>query len=133
MISWFSRMKSSVALSTTEVKYIATCSACSEVVWIHKMLVGLFDAEVDVTDIHCDNPICIKMTKKIVFHDKFKHIEIRYHYIWDMVQKGVVKLKYVPTEEQVEDILTKNLSHVKFEYFRDKLGVVRKDLPRKRD
>ena len=50
-----------------------------------------------------------------------------------MVQKGAVKLKYVPTEEQVEDMLTKPLSHVKFEYFRDKLGVVRKDLPQKRE
>ena len=41
-----------------------------------------------------------------------------------MVQKGVVKLKYVPTEEQVADVLTKPLSRVKFEYFRDKLGIV---------
>ena len=62
-----------------------------------------------------------------------KHIIVRYHNIQDMVQKGVVKLKYVPTEEQVADVLTKPLSHVKFEYFRDKLGVVRKDLSRKRE
>ena len=46
------------------------------------------------------------------------------HYIQDMVQKGVVKLKYVPTEEQVADVLTKPLSSEKFEYFQDKLGVV---------
>ena len=64
-----------------------------------------------------------------MFHDKLKHNKIRYHYIWDMVQKGVIKLKYVPTEEQVVDVLTKPLSHVKFEYFQYKLGVVRKDLP----
>ena len=63
-----------------------------------------------------------------MFHDKTKHIEIRYHFIRDMVQKGVVKLKYVPTEEQVADVLTKPLARVKFEYFRDKLDVVRKDL-----
>ena len=44
--------------------------------------------------------------------------------IKNKLQKGVVKLKYVPTEEQVEDVLTNPLSHVKFEYFRDKLGVV---------
>ena len=49
-----------------------------------------------------------------------------------MVQKGVVKLKYVSTKEQVVDVLTKPLSHVKFEYFRDKLGVVWKDLSQKR-
>jgi hypothetical protein len=47
-----------------------------------------------------------------------------------MVQR-VVKLQYVGTDEQVADVLTKPLSHVKFDYFRDKLGVVQKDLPRK--
>ena len=57
------------------------------------------------------------MTENRVFHDKSKHIEIRYHYIWDMVQKGAVKLKYVPTAEQVADVLTKPMSHVKIEYF----------------
>ena len=45
-----------------------------------------------------------------MFHDKSKHIEIKYHFIQDMVQKGAVKLKYVPTEEQVVDVLTKPLS-----------------------
>ena len=64
------------------------------------------------------------MTENLVFHDKSKHIEIRYHYIRDIVQKGAVKLKYVPTEEQVADVLTKPLSHVKFEYFQENLGVV---------
>jgi len=59
-----------------------------------------------------------------VYHDKTKHIENRFHYIRDMVQKGVVKLQYVATEEQVVDVLTKPLSHLKFEYFRNKFGVV---------
>ena len=53
--------------------------------------------------------------------------------IKNKVQKGVVKLKYVPTKEHVEDVLTKPLSCLKFEYFQDKLGVVSKDLPRKRE
>jgi hypothetical protein len=64
------------------------------------------------------------MTENPVFHDKSKHIEIRYHYIRDMVQRGVVQLQYVGTDEQVADVLTKPLSRVKFEYFRDKLGLV---------
>jgi hypothetical protein len=63
--------------------------------------------------------------------DKSKHIEIRYHYIRDMVQRGAVKLQYVSIDEQVADVLTKPLSRVKFEYFLDKLGIVRKDLPQK--
>jgi hypothetical protein len=71
------------------------------------------------------------MTENPVFHDKSKNIEIRYHYIYDMVQRGFIKLQYVSTDEQVVDVLTKPLSCVKFEHFRDNLGIVRKDLARK--
>ena len=64
-----------------------------------------------------------------MFHDKSKHIEIKYQCIRDMVEKGAVKLQYIATDEQIADVLTKPLSKVKLEYFRDKLGVV----PRKRE
>jgi hypothetical protein len=124
MISWFNRKQSSVALSTAEAEYIAACSASSEAVWLWKLLAGVFDLELEVTCIWCDNQSCVKLSENPMFHDKSKHIEIRYHYIRDMVQRGVVKLQYVATDDQVVDVLTKPLSRVKFEYFRDKLGVV---------
>jgi hypothetical protein len=66
-----------------------------------------------------------------VFHDESKQINIRYHFIHDMMKRGALKLQYVGTDEQVLDVLTKPLSHVKFEHFRDNLGIVRKDLLRK--
>ena len=62
MISWFSRKQTNIALSTAKVEYIDTCSASSEVVWLQNMLTDLFDEKIDVTDIHCDNQSCIKMT-----------------------------------------------------------------------
>ena len=129
MISWQSRKQSSIALSTTEAEYIAACSASCEAIWLRKLLTGLFDLEMEATTILCDNQSCIKMTENPVFHDRSKHIEIRYHYIRDMVQRGALKLLYVSTDEQVADVLTKPLSRVKFEHFRDKLGIVRKDPP----
>ena len=63
------------------------------------------------------------MSVNPVFHDKLKHIQIRYHFIRDMVQKGVVELHYIPTDDQTIDVLTKPLPRVKFEYFRRRLGV----------
>jgi hypothetical protein len=51
-------------------------------------------------------------------------MHIRYYYIRDMVQRGVVRLQFVTTEDQVVDVFTKSLSRMKFEYFRDNIGVV---------
>jgi hypothetical protein len=65
----------------------------------------------------CDNQSCIKMTENPVFHDKSKHIEIRYHFIRDMVQRRALKLQYISTDEQVADVLTKPLSRVKLNTF----------------
>eukprot|EP00253_Pinus_taeda_P025210 PITA_25210 len=52
-----------------------------------------------------------------------KHIDIRCHFIRDCVQRGAVHLQYVPTEEQVADILTKALGRAKFIYFRESMGM----------
>jgi hypothetical protein len=55
---------------------------------------------------------------------KQKHIEIKYHYIRDMVQRKAVHVQYLPTHEQIADIFTKPLAKTKFEYFRERLGLV---------
>ena len=69
-----------------------------------------------------------------MLHEKSKNIEIKYHYIRDMVQRGAVKLQYVAMKEHIADVLTKPLARVKFKYFREKLGVLQIDVPpRERD
>jgi hypothetical protein len=75
-----------------EAEYIAACSASYEAIWLRKLLTDLFDLEMEATTILWDNQSCIKMTENPVFHDRSKHIEIRYHYIRDMVQRGALKL-----------------------------------------
>jgi hypothetical protein len=124
MTSWQSRKQSSISLTATEAEYIPACSTSFEAIWLWKFLTGLFDLEMESSVILCDNQSCIKMTENPVFHDKSKNIEIWYPYIPDMVQRGVVNLQYVGTYEKVSNVLTKPLSRVKFEYFRDKLGIV---------
>ena len=63
------------------------------------------------------------MSMNPVFHDKSKHIEIQYHFIRDMVPKGVVELQYISTDDQTADVLTEPLPRMKLEYFRGRLGV----------
>ena len=76
-------------------------------------MVGLFDVEIDATDIYCDNQSCIKLTEDPTFHK-----------VRDLVQREALKRQYVPTEEQLADVLTKALSRVKLEHFRDRLSVI---------
>ena len=102
-------------LSIVEAEYVAACSASYEAAWLRKLLSDLFDLQMDVTCIHYDNQSCVKLSDIPVFHDKSKHIEIEFHYIKNMVQRGAVKLLYVATEEWMVDVLNKHIDRVKFE------------------
>ena len=125
MIYQSSRKQGSIAQSTTEAEYIAASDACKEAVWIRKLLSDLFGGKLDSTIIHCDNQSCIKLLENPVFHDRSKHIEMKYHFIRDLVQTCTLKLQYIRTYEQIADILTKPLTTTKFVYFRDKLGMTK--------
>jgi hypothetical protein len=66
----------------------------------------------------------MKLSVNHVHHDRTKHVEMKYHYVRQMVQRHAMELQYIPTEEQIVDVLTKPLCQGKFECFRDKLGVM---------
>ena len=90
---------------------------------MRKILVGLFGQQMDPIVIYCDNQICIKLSKNPFFHDRSKHIDIWYHHLQYFVQMRIMLLEYIPTEEQVADILTKALSRGKFEFHRGRIEV----------
>ena len=90
---------------------------------MRKILVGLFGQMMDPTLIYCDNQSCIKIYENPVFHDRSKHIDIRYHHLRDYVVKRIMMLQYVLTEEQDANILTKALPKCKFKFHRDRIGV----------
>eukprot|EP00253_Pinus_taeda_P025713 PITA_25713 len=92
LISWMRRKKKSVALSTAEAEYIAASMASCEVVSFRKLFNELFGFTLDTTVILCDNQSGICLSKNPVFHDHSKHIDIRYHYIRNMVQWGAIRL-----------------------------------------
>jgi hypothetical protein len=93
MISWSSRKQESIAQSTIEDEYITESDASKETVWLRKLVYGLFGDKLETTMVHCDNQNCIKLTKNPIFHDRSKHIYMRYHYIRDLVQRKTVKLQ----------------------------------------
>lgn len=115
-VSWYSRKQRSVALSSAETKYMVASLAACEAIWMRKILDGLFGFHLDPTMIYCDNQSCIKLSANPVFHDRYKHIDIRYHHIRDCVQRRIMLLSYIPMEDQDVDILMKALTRSKFEY-----------------
>ena len=94
-------------LSTSKTEYIALTMAVHEAVWLHNILVYLSEHVLDSTVIHYGNQSCGKISNNPVFHDKLNHIEIKYHYIQDMLQRKEVLVLDLPTDEQVVDVLTK--------------------------
>ena len=76
VISWFSTKQTSMALSSAQVEYIAACMATWEVVWLRKLLAGLFGYMLEPTVIHCDNQSCVQMSVNPVSHDQTKHVEM---------------------------------------------------------
>ncbi|WJX52062.1 hypothetical protein P8452_38206 [Trifolium repens] len=122
LISWFSKKQNCVALSTAEAEYIAAGSSCSQLVWMKQMLKE-YDVEQNALTLYCDNMSVINISKNPVQHSKTKHIDIRHHYIRDLVENKIVILEHVGTKEQIADIFTKALDAVQFEKLRGKLGI----------
>jgi hypothetical protein len=81
LVSWLSKKKGSISLSTTKVEYIAATTCCAQLLW---MIQTLADLEVKFTaliPIHCDNTNVISLSKNDMFHSKTKHIPIKYHFL----------------------------------------------------
>uniref|UniRef100_A0A8R7U2N5 Retrovirus-related Pol polyprotein from transposon TNT 1-94 n=1 Tax=Triticum urartu TaxID=4572 RepID=A0A8R7U2N5_TRIUA len=116
-ISWSRKKQDSVALSSMEAEYIAASEAVKEGVWLKEFLASLVVVEstsYPVT-IFYDNQAAIKVSKDPKFHSKTKHIEGRYHYICDVVNRlRTVRLDYLPSVDMVADPLTKPLSQEVF-------------------
>lgn len=93
-----SRKQKFVALSTPEAEYIATNMASYEAMFLRKLFGELSEHVMDTKVIYHDNNSGIQLAENLVFHDNSKHIEIKYHYIWDMVQRGAVRLHHIAVD-----------------------------------
>ena len=123
-VSWRSKKQTIVALSSTEAEYVALSEAAKESVWIKKLFVELkILHQENAVLIYEDNQSCIKLTKNDSNHGRMKHVDIKYHFVKDQVEKGEVAVKYCKTEEMIADILTKSLGKAQFVYLRNLMGV----------
>ena len=107
LVSWFSKKQNFVALSTTKVEHVAAGSCCAQSLYIKQL--EDFKVLFDHILIRCDNASAMSVSKNLVQHSRTKHIEIRYHFIRDHVQKGDIELEFVSTNHQWADIFIKPL------------------------
>lgn len=108
-VSWSSKLQPTVALSSAEAEYMAVCAAVQEAIHLRQLISDLGYMQDQPTVIFEDNQGCIAMSANPVFHKRTKHIDIRYHFIRERITSGDVELRYVATEYQLADLLTKAL------------------------
>lgn len=112
-ISWKSKKQPTVSLSTMEAEYIALSEVSKEYLkrlLSHMQFYNLIENPVRV---FCDSQSAIELAKNAVFHKRSKHIDIKYHFTRELVEKNEIKIDYLRTDSMLADILTKALSKVK--------------------
>lgn len=87
-----------VALSTTEAEYIALFEGIKEALWLKGMVseLGILQRKVIV---HCDNQSAIQLSKKQVYHERSKHIDVRLHFVKDIISKDEVQVEKIDTKD----------------------------------
>ena len=117
-VSWKSKKQQTVALSTCEAEYMSLSAAVQEAKFLLKLLKCMIGSDLfDHVVMYCDNQGALALASNPIQHQRSKHIDIKYHFVRSEVQKSVVILKYIPSEENIVDVFTKPVSGAKFKRF----------------
>lgn len=122
-VAWDSRKQRTVALSTMEAEYMALSEAAKEAVHLQRLLLELGARKAGPVRLFNDNFSAQRLATNPVFHARTKHIDIRHHYVREIIESGQVVLEHVSSEEMPADILTKALTKPKHERCVDLLGL----------
>nr|GEZ78233.1 ribonuclease H-like domain-containing protein [Tanacetum cinerariifolium] len=108
LVCWSSKKQNCVSISTAESEYVAVFGCCTQVLWMRTQITdyGFF---YDKVPIYCDSKSAIAISCNPVQHTRTKHIDVRYHFIKDHVEKGTIELYFIGTEYQLLDLFMKSL------------------------
>ena len=105
---------------------MAITEGTKEALWLRSLLEELRMSDPKVpTIIYGDNQGSLNLAHNPIYHARTKHIEVKHHFIQEKVSAGQVKLEYIPTSEQLADIMTKPLGRIAFERLWCQLGLVK--------
>nr|GEW88632.1 ribonuclease H-like domain, reverse transcriptase, RNA-dependent DNA polymerase [Tanacetum cinerariifolium] len=125
-ISWSTQKQATVALSSCESEFIATTAAATQALWLKRLLSKLTHSQEDKITIQVDNKSAIALMKNPVFHGRSKHIDTKYNFIRECVEREDIQVEFVNGKYQKADILTKALPKIRFLTMRQLIGL--KDL-----
>ncbi|KAG8486248.1 hypothetical protein CXB51_019547 [Gossypium anomalum] len=112
-ISWKATLQTTVALSATEAEYMVITEACKEAIWL-KGLFSELNEDLQISTVFCDSQSAIFLTKDQMFHERTKHIDVRYHFVRDIIARGDIVVSKISTHENPADMMTKSLPITKF-------------------
>uniref|UniRef100_A0ACD5WKD8 Uncharacterized protein n=1 Tax=Avena sativa TaxID=4498 RepID=A0ACD5WKD8_AVESA len=121
-VSWKATLQAVVAQSTTEAEYMAIAEACKESVWLKGLFPELCGDDSCIT-LFCDSQSAIYLTKDQMFHERTKHIDVKYHFVRDIVAQGKLKVCKINTHNNPADMMTKPVPVAKFELCSNLVGL----------
>ncbi|PWA84739.1 zinc finger, CCHC-type [Artemisia annua] len=113
-ISWSTQKQATVALSSCESEFIAATAATTQALWLKRLLSRLTHSNEEKVTIMVDNKSAIELMKNPVFHGRSKHIDTKYHFIRECVEREDLHVEFISGEYQKADILTKALPNINF-------------------
>ncbi|KZV22301.1 Cysteine-rich RLK (receptor-like protein kinase) 8 [Dorcoceras hygrometricum] len=124
LVTWRSKKQSVVARSSAEAEYRAMAHGLCELIWIRRVLQELKMDVPHPMQLFCDNKSTISIAHNPVHHDRTKHVEVDRHFIKEKLDAGLIIIHYIPTSNQLADILTKGLPEPSHEVLVGKLGLI---------
>ena len=132
IVSWSSKKKNVIALSTCEAEFYALTEGGKESIHLNRLMWEFVNqspisdsSSLQAVDLFCDNQSTIFVSKNPAEFKTMKHIDLRQKWIQEKVENGDFKVHYVSTKNQLADILTKPLPKELFEKLREECGIVR--------